>query len=149
MLYDKIKEDLNSAMKERRDFELGVLRMLSAALHNCEIEKRSRGKSDVLSDEDVIAALAKEAKKRREAAELFAKGNRPELREKELKEVSVIEQYLPKQLSEAEIETEVRKIVERGVKEFNLVMKEVALATKGRADGKVVSEIVKKTLLQQ
>ena len=150
MLHQQLTDDLKNAMKSGWDFELGVLRMLSAALHNKEIEKKGKGLETVLSDEEVVGILTREAKKRKEAAELYSKGNRNDLAEKELKEVEFIKKYLPEQLSEAEIEKVVKAAIEKTgakeVKEFGKVMAEAMKNLKGKADASAVSEIVKRKL---
>ncbi len=162
MLHQQLTDDLKTAMKSGNAFELGVLRMLSAALHNKEIEKRGKGLETVLSDGEVVEILTREAKKRKEAAELYSKGNRNDLAEKELKEVEFIKKYLPEQLSEAEIEKVVKAAIEKtGAKEvkdpegkpsasygarFGKVMAEAMKNLKGKADASAVSEIVKRKL---
>ena len=146
MLYEQLQKDLLAALKEKREFELSVLRMLSAALKNKEIEKRSSGQAPTLTEQDVIDVLTREAKKRREAAALFTTGNRAELAEKELKEVEIIQKYLPAQLSVEEIESVVKKAIEEGATDFASAMKATMVELKGKADGKIVGEAVKKLL---
>jgi uncharacterized protein YqeY len=154
-LHQKINEDLKMAMKAANGFELGVLRMLSAAFHNKEIEKKGRGLEPVLSDEEVIEVLSKEAKKRKEAIEIFNKGNRSDLAEKEAKELEIIKKYLPEEMAVEEVEKIVKAAIEKirsanppsgGEKEFGLVMKEAMKDLKGKADASSVSEIIKKSL---
>ena len=148
MSLDKLKEYLKVAMKGRDEFATGVLRMLVAALHNVAIEKRAKVGSGELTDDEVLIVLQREAKKRREAAVLFEKGNRPELKERELKEADFIERYLPKQLGEKEIEEIVAKVLASGLAGYSSVMREVMKDVKGRARGNVVSGIIKKHLGQ-
>lgn len=146
MLYQQLHKDLIAALKEKRGFELSVLRMLSAALKNKEIEKRTSSGSPMLTEQDVIDALTREAKKRREAAALFNTGNRAELAEKELKEVEIIQKYLPALLSAEEVESVVKEVVEGGAKDFASAMKTAMAQLKGKADGKAVGDAVKKLL---
>ena len=152
MLFDQLQSDLRTALKEKRSFELGVLRMLIAALKNREIEKRGTGQSPTLTDEDVLSVLAKEVKKRREAAAVYATGLRRELQEKEIKEAKFIEKYLPTQMSEAEIEAVVKKVIDAlpaqagGATDFGTAMKQSMAELKNKADGKKVGEMVKKLL---
>lgn len=152
MLQQKITEDLKIAMKAGRDFELGVLRMLSAAFHNKEIEKKGKGLEPVLSDDEMIEVLIKEAKKRKESIEAYTKGNRSDLAEKETKELEIIKKYLPEEMAVEEIEKVVRAAIEKTgaktEKEFGLVMKEAMKDLKGKADASSVSEIIKKSLSQ-
>ena len=144
-LLKKISDDIKSAMKSGDSFRLGVLRMVNSALKNKEIEK---GKDSKLTDEEVLQILTKEAKKRKEAAEAFMNGGRQEMAENEKKELAIIEAYLPKQMSREETAAMVEKALE-GVSDksnFGLVMKEVMKDLKGKADAKVISEIIKEKL---
>jgi len=144
-LEKKINEDLKSAMKSGDQFRLGVLRMINSALKNKAIEK---GKDAKLTDEEVLAVFAKEAKKRKEAVAAFTAGGRPELAEGEKKELVIIEAYLPAQMSREEVEKEVEKILSGISDKSNagIVMKTVMQGLKGKADGKMISEIVKAKL---
>lgn len=139
---DVIKAELNKALKARQADKVSTLRMLVAALHNSWIAK-----GQTLTDTDEEAVLAKEAKKRQEAIEMYKQANRSELVEKETKELELIQAYLPKQLSEAEIKQLVLKIKQSGeANDFGEVMGKVMSQAKGRADGKLVAEIVKQEL---
>ena len=142
-----LKEKLNADIKDsliRKDAEkLGVLRFLLSLLQSREIEKRGTGQAPVLSDEEIIEIFQREVKKRKEAIELFTKGDRPELAEKETKELVFINAYLPPLMSREEIAAVVSGLKATGLNDFNSLMKEAAKATKGRADGKMVSEIVR------
>ena len=145
MLKDKIKEDLKNAMKERDEVRVRTLRMINAAIKNFEVEKMKEA-----DDEDVIGILQKEAKKRREAIEEYRKAGREDLAKDEEAELKVIEEYLPKQMSEDEIRALAMKIIsEVGAKsprDLGKVMKEIMPKVKGRADGKVVNRIVRELL---
>ena len=150
MLLGKIKEDLKNALKSGDDFTVGVLRFILSSVHNKEIEKRSGGQEETLSEEEMIDVLAKEVKKRKEAAEIFLKGGREDLASKETKESKIIQKYLPEQLNEEEVVKIAAAAVERvgakDVKDFGRVMAEAMKELKGRADAKTVSEAVKKLL---
>lgn len=146
VLNDKLHKDLIFAMKGKQEFELSVLRMLIASLKNREIEKKTAGEAPTLTDQDVLDVLTREAKKRREAAVLYNKGGRRDLEEKELKEVEIVQKYLPAQLSAEEIESVVRKVIGGGAKDFATAMKAAMVELKGRADGKAVGDAVKKLL---
>lgn len=150
-LTQKIQSDLKDSLKQGKAEALGTLRMLSASFHNRALEKRAKsGKEEELTDEEALDVLRKEAKKRKEAAELYRKGGRNDLAEKEGRELALIVSYLPAELSDEEI----LRIVEYAVKSsgakgpegigvaMGAAMKEIA----GRADGKRVQELVKKTL---
>ena len=145
-LGEKITQDLKEAMKAGNVEKVGVLRMLNASFQNRQIEK---GKDAVLTDEDTLQVLMREAKKRRESVEAFTKGNRPELAEKEKSELLIVEAYLPRHMSIEEVVTEVDKVLAGLVDKSNagLVMKAVMAELKGKADGKLISEVVKEKLI--
>jgi len=145
---DKINNDLKSALKEGKDLEVQVLRMLMASLQNRMIEKRGKGESEELSNEEVVEILQRELKKRREAADLYRQGNRAELAEVEEKEAVIIQKYLPEQMSEEEIGAKVDEILRSAQDDlsFGEVIKQVMAELKGKADGKKVAEIIKKRL---
>lgn len=151
-LKEKIAIDMKAAMKSRDELKLSVLRMLQSAMHNKEIEKKGNtgGKSGELSEEEMIAVFRSEIKKRRDAATGFAKGGRKESAEKELREVEILQSYLPSELSDEELENIVREVV-AGLsaateKNFGKIMKLVMQKVGGKATGDRVSEIVKKFL---
>ena len=145
MIQDKLNQDLKEAMKSGNADKVGVLRLLNAALHNQAIAK---GKDAVLTDEEVMEVLRREAKKRKESVEAFTKGGRPELAGKERVELVLIEVYLPKQMSREEVAAAVEKILAGLADKSNqgLVMKAVMQELKGKADGKMISEVVKEKL---
>jgi len=143
-LKEKIQEDLKVSLKAGEEVRSLTLRMLLAALVNKEKEGREVG------PEQFEEVVAQEAKKRREAAEAFLKGGRPELAEKEKQELEVLLTYLPEQLDEAEIRQLVTEAVQKtgatNLKDMGKVMGELAPKMKGRADGSLVSKIVKELL---
>jgi uncharacterized protein YqeY len=145
MLIDKIKEDIKISLKSGIAERTGVLRLLISELQNKQKEKFG-GSPGELSDEDAVVVLQREAKKRREAIELFKKGNRGDLIKKEENELKVIGEYLPQQLTPAEIKAVVEKLKTKGLADFNSIMRETMKELKGRADGKLVGEIVKEVL---
>ena len=144
-LKGKIQEDITSALKAGDRVRTGTLRMLLAAMVN----KEKEGKE--VSEEQLGDVVATEAKKRREAKEAFEKGGRPELAQKEKAELEVLTPYLPEQLSEEEITELVKKAVEKTKattqKDMGKVMGELAPLVKGKADGALVSKIVKESLV--
>ena len=149
----RIQEDLKAALRAKDEIKTGALRMLLAALINKEKEKgpfdSAQGKHE-LSDEEAQAVLFGEAKKRKEAAEAFEKGNRPDMAAKERKELEIIQGYLPEQMAEEEI----RKLVKEAIaktgaqspQDMGKVMAALMPQTKGKADGGQVSQIVKQQL---
>ena len=163
MLKEKILQNLNTALKEKKELELSVLRMLSAAVQNRESEKRTKlwkekadlpseelEKKSKLTDEEVLEVISSEAKKRKESIEGFQKGKREDLVEKEKKELEILESYLPEQLSEEEIkklvEEAVSKVGAKEMRDVGKVMQELMPKVKGRADGALISKIVKESL---
>ena len=147
---EKIEHDLKEAMKAKEELRLSVLRMISAVLHNKEIEKRGRGMSAELGEEEIIAVLRSEAKKRREAEEGFEKGSRPELARKEREEMKIVESYLPAELPDEDLERIVSEVIaaagEVAENDFGRIMGEVMKRVKGQATGDRVSGFVRKYL---
>ena len=145
-LKDKIVSDMTSAMKAKDAARTSTLRMVKAAIMNREKE----GGGEV-TDEDVMKLLRSQVKQRRDSVEQYQKAGRPELVDKETAEIAVIEGYLPQAASEAEIEQAViAAVAETGatsMKEMGAVMKAAMAKLAGKnADGKLVSETVKKKL---
>lgn len=150
MLHQKIISDLKNAMRSGDSFQVGVLRMVLSAFHNKEIEKKGKKLEQTLSEEEIIEILSREAKKRKEAADIFIKGKRNDLAEKEAKELKIIKKYLPEQLNEEEIEKIVKATIEKigakDIKNFGKVMAEAMKELKGKADASLVSGIIKNNL---
>jgi uncharacterized protein YqeY len=144
-LKDRLQKDMQKAAKERNPLALSALRMALAEIKNREIEARG-----ALPDDAVEKTLASMVKRRRESIELFLKGNRPELAEKEQAEIAVLSGYLPKGLSEAEVESLAREAIAavgaKAPSDAGRVMKELMPKVAGRADGKLVSEVVRRLL---
>ena len=145
-LRELIPEDLKNALRNKKTFELSVLRMLQAALINKEIDKRK----EALTDEDVISVVGTEIKKRRDAAREFEKVNRPDAAEQEKAEIEILMKYMPQQMSEDEIRDAVKKAVEdtqaESMQDIGKVMKVLMPQVKGKADGSIVNKIVKEAL---
>lgn len=145
-LKDKILNDIKSAMKAKDSKKLSVLRFVNAQIKNKEIEVRP----NTITDEDITQVLKKYLKQRNEAVEQYAKAGRQDLVDQEKYEASVAEGYLPKMLSEDELQPIVAKVVQdigaSSMKDMGNVMKEVLAQTGGRADGKMVSTMVKNAL---
>jgi len=142
---EKIEEDFKKALKEKKESELGVLRMLKSAIHNKEIEEKAS-----LDDEKIIAVLRKEIKARKDSILDYQKAGRKESAEKEKGEIKVIEKYLPKMLAEDEIKKTVQTVIKEtkaeSEKDFGKVMGQVMAKLKGQAEGNLVSQLVKKEL---
>jgi uncharacterized protein len=147
-LVDQIQKDITAAMKSRDEARLSTLRMVKSALMNKKVEKMAE-----LDDKESQQVLSTLIKQRKDSIEQFTKGGRQEMADKEAAEIAVIETYLPKAASEADILSAVKGVVaEMGsptMKDMGSVMKNVMakFAARGaRVDGKVVSEAVKKEL---
>ena len=143
VLLAKLQDNLKTALKGGDSETVGIIRMLQAAIQNEHIAK---GKDKELTDEDIMAVLRKEAKKRRESADVFAGAGRKDLSDKEEKELALIKTYLPPELSEQEVEAIVSEVVSSGQSEFGKVMGAVMAKIAGRAEAGKVSEAVKKAL---
>ncbi len=148
-LYENILSDLKTAMKQGDKDRLRVLRSLKAKLLEKEISERKGGEGS-LSDEQATEVLMKAAKQRKESIEQFEQGGRDDLAEKEKQELEIIEDYLPEMLSEDEIRDVVRqKIDETGAEsmaDMGKVMGAAMPQLKGKADGALVSKVVKEEL---
>jgi uncharacterized protein YqeY len=146
-LKNQLSEDLKTAMKAHDENRVNAIRMLKAAITTFEIARTDPKHKDfgkAITEADLLGVVEKQIKQRRESIELYTQGNRPELAAKEAAESAVLEAYLPKQLSRDEIKVEVESIISAlGAKEFPKVMREAATKLKGRADGKVINEVVK------
>ena len=155
-LKEKIQSDLTEAVKRKEALRFSVLRLLLAAVLNREKEKRYKSgeeKESPLTDEETFEVIASEAKKRKEAAEEYQKSGRSDLADKEKKELEILQEYLPEQLSEQEIKNLVKDIIEKtGAKEqkdAGRVMAELMPRVKGRAEGALVFKLVKELLISQ
>jgi len=146
-LRQQIDNDIKTAMLAKNKEELTALRSVKSLILLAETEKGSSGEISLDMENKL---LMKAAKQRKESAEIFQKEGREDLAKKELFELEVISRYLPKQLSEEEVSTELKKVIEQvGAKGPQDMGKVMGVATKqlaGKADGKLISEIVKKLL---
>ena len=148
-LKEKLQADLTDAIRSRNEVVSGTVRMLLAAITNEEVAGKA---AKVLTDAEIITVLSREAKKRREAVEAYTQAKRDDLASKEKAEAAVIANYLPEQLSEDEI----KKLIQAAIAEtdakgpagMGLVMKVLQPKIAGKADGGVVSGLVKKALAQ-
>lgn len=144
-LKEKIEEDFKQAMRKKDALRVSCFRMMKAAIKNKEIEKRTPG-----DDPMVLGVLQTLAKQRKESIEQFKMGGRQDLVEKEEAELKLIESYLPKQMPEEElirlIEESIQEAKAQGPKDMGKVMQLVMSKAQGRADGKIISQWVKKKL---
>ena len=148
-LKEKLQSDLTDAIRSRAEVKSGTIRMLLAAITNEEVSGKS---ARVLNEAEIITVLSREAKKRREAVEAYVAAKRTDLAEKEKAEGDVIAQYLPAQLSEDEIKKMIADAIAEtgaaGPAGMGLVMKVLSPKIAGKADGGVVSGLVKAALGQ-
>lgn len=147
MLFDQISTDIKEAMKARDKVRLEALRNIKKVFIEA---KTAPGANDTLEDAQALKILQKLAKQGHDSANLYTSQNRADLAEAEMAQVQVIESYLPKQMSEAEIEAVVKEIIAQtgaqSIKEMGKVMGVASKQLAGKADGKMISDVVKKLL---
>ncbi len=148
MIFEKISKDYIQAMKNRDSLRIVVLSYIKSVIKYREIENREKKKE--LTDDDVIEVISKEIKKREESIEMYKIGGREDLVHKEEKELKVLKEYMPVQMSEEEIRAKVKEIIQKvGAsceKDFGRVMKEVMVELKGKAGGNLIKKIVEESL---
>ena len=144
-LRERLDEDLKSAMRARDSLRMNTIRGLKSAVKYREIELMKP-----LDDAGILGVAATEIKRRRDSVEQYRAGNRPDLADKEEAEIRLLQDYLPQQLPAAELAAKVDEVIARvgakGPKDMGAVMKALLPDVQGRADGKVVSELVKQRL---
>jgi len=142
-----LQQQLKQAMIAKDELKLSTLRMLLSAVQASE----TQGEKHDATEEEIAGLVGREIKRRKEAIEEFTKGGREDLAKKEHQELEILEAYLPPQLSPEEVEGIVKQAIQStgaaSAANFGKAMKEVSAKTKGRADGKMVSELVKKLLV--
>ena len=146
MLEEQLQKDYFQAMKDRDTVKASTVNFLRAQLKNVRIEKRS----ETLEDKDVVVVIKKQIKQRQDSIEQYEKGGRKDLADKETAEMAILKKYLPEELSEQAlqqfIEQAIRETGAQSMKDMGNVIKAVAVKAQGRADNRVVSELVKKAL---
>jgi len=145
-LLEKLNDDLKTAMKAGERERVDVLRFSLSGVNAALKDKVMKKEGTTLTDEEVITVLQKDAKRRKEAIELFKQGKRDDLVKKEEADMKVIMSYLPQELSAAEIERTIDDLKKKGFNDFNSLMREAMKVMKGRADGKTVGDAIKKKL---
>lgn len=148
-LKDRITEEIKTAMKSKDKIRLEAVRSIKKALLEKEVSVRPTGRAE-LTEAEELEVLAQQAKQRRDSIEQYHQAGRSDLAEQEAQELAIIEAYLPKQLSEAEIQSVIDEIVARvgatSPKDMGKVMGPAMQQLKGRADGKKVQDLVKAKL---
>ncbi len=146
-LEQQLRKDIQEAQRSRDQLKLDTLRMVLGAIHNLEVARTDRKNSEYgqpLTEGDCLRVLEQEVKKRQQAIPLYKQGGRPELAEKEQREMDILQTYLQgSQLSDDELRTIVARLIEANGKEFKRVMPQAARETRGRAPGARVQQIVK------
>ncbi|QOP43861.1 GatB/YqeY domain-containing protein [Sulfurimonas sediminis] len=144
-LKETINQDVKNAMKAKDTKKRDALRLLTSAFKQIEVDERKE-----LSDEDVIKIIQTQVKRRNDAASQYKEAGREDLMQIELDEIAYYEVYLPKQLSDEELQNEVKTIIEKtgasSMKDMGKVMGMASKELAGRADGKRISDAVKKAL---
>lgn len=148
MTKEELQEALKQSMLARSELKTSVLRMLLSAINYSEIQKGGAGYS--ATEEDVMSAVQSEAKKRRDSIEQYQNANRHELADKETQELKILEKYLPEQMGKEEISGLVDEAIKQtnasNIQDMGKVMGALMVKVKGKADGGLVSEIVKEKL---
>ena len=148
-LKEQLTEDMKSAMRNKETLRLHTIRLLRAALQEKEVSLRVGGEA-TLTDEQVVEVLQKQAKQRKDSISQYEGAGREDLAEKERAELEIIEQYLPQMMGEAEVEVVIQEIIQQvGVnspQEIGKVMGPAMNALRGKADGKLVQQVVKRLL---
>ena len=146
-LKDQLNDDLKSAMRSKDQARISAIRLLKAAITNLEFARTDSKNPDygrALTEADLLRMVENQIKQRRDAIVLYEKGNRPELAAQEVAEINALQKYMPVQLTRGEIKTQVEQvIVDLNTRDFPPVMKESASRLKGRADGRLVNEVVR------
>lgn len=141
-LEEVIFNDMKVALKENEKLKLSTLRLIRAAIKNTEISKK-----DKLTEDEIIGIISNHLKKLEESLDLFIKGQRPELVDKAKKEIKIIKEYLPEQLSEEEVEKIVKETIIKfefkGLQDIGPAMREIMSQLKGKTDGKIVNKMVR------
>ena len=145
MLKEKLLEDLKESMKEKNTIRKNVVQMVRAAILQVEKDKHIE-----VSDDKIVEIIAKEAKKRKDSLEDFQKSGREDLIEQINKEIEILNEYLPKQLTQEELEQKIKEIIAEvgatSIKDIGVVMKTAKEKIGATADGKTISDTVKRLL---
>lgn len=145
-LKERLEADLKEAMKARDERRVGAIRMLRANIANYEIARTDRKNPDYgkpITEEDLLGVLRKELSQRREALQFAEQAGRSNLVEKEQAELAALEPYMPRQLDKDEIRAEVEPLVAEHGRDFRKVMPLAAQKLRGRAEGRLVNEVVR------
>jgi uncharacterized protein YqeY len=149
-LQEQLMNDLKEAMRQQDEIRKRAIRSVIAVIRNAATELDASGKRVSLDDDDVLVLMSRLAKQRQESIEEFRRGGREDLVAEEEADLAILQEYLPKQLSREEIEVEARQVIAEtgagGPRDMGRVMKPLMVRLQGRADGKVVNQIVRELL---
>ena len=144
-LKEKLLTNMKEAMKSKDSVKLGTVRSVISAVKNQEIDLKKE-----LSEEEILTIVSREVKKRKEAAVLYEKGNRPELKNKEIQEMKILQTYLPEQVSEKDLRRRIQEVIAEtgaeGMKDFGKIMKTLVPEFKGKADNALIKELASEFL---
>ena len=144
-LKEKLLSNMKEAMKSKDSVKLGTVRGVISAVKNQEIDIKKE-----LSEEEILTIVSREVKKRKEAAVLYEKGNRPELKDKEIQEMKILQTYLPEQVSEKDLRRRIQEVIAEtgaeGMKDFGKIMKTLVPEFKGKADNSLIKELANEYL---
>ena len=149
-IIDRLKEDLKAAMRAKDKVRLRTLRSLRSALKNKEIDQRKEGAETVLSEQDQLAVLRKQANQRKDSIEQYEEAGREDLVQKEREELAVLEEYMPEQMSDDELRDRLQAIIDdvgaSSMGDMGPVMGRAMSELRGRVDGSRVQEMVQQLL---
>lgn len=148
MLLDEIKSTITTALKAGESRRVDTLRFLLAALRNDAIAKYGARGEEGMTDADVLDIIKRQAKTHKESIRAFSKAGRRELAAKEAEELTILESYLPKQLTDEELQTLLVPVARSGEKNFGLLMGRAMAVVRGQADGGRVSALLKQLVVQ-
>jgi len=144
-LKEKLLSNMKEAMKAKDSVKLGAVRSVISAVKNQEIELKKE-----LNEEEILTIVSREVKKRKEASVLYEKGNRPELKDKEIQEMKILQTYLPEQVSEKDLRRRIQEVIAEtgaeGMKDFGKIMKTLVPEFKGKADNGLIKELANEYL---
>ena len=144
-LKEKLLSNMKEAMKSKDSVKLGTVRGVISAVKNQEIDLKKE-----LSEEEILTIVSREVKKRKEAAVLYEKGNRPELKDKEIQEMKILQAYLPEQVSEKDLRRRIQEVIAEtgaeGMKDFGKIMKTLVPEFKGKTDNSLIKELANEYL---
>ena len=144
-LKEKLLSNMKEAMKSKDSVKLGTVRGVISAVKNQEIDLKKE-----LSEEEILTIVSREVKKRKEAAVLYEKANRPELKDKEIQEMKILQTYLPEQVSEKDLRRRIQEVIAEtgaeGMKDFGKIMKTLVPEFKGKADNSLIKELANEYL---